>query len=418
MVYFLFVLYALVIGYFLPKIPFIQKSGLSPTTIRALYAIKLIAAIGWGYLNIQQFGNNSDPVALNNLAAKEHAFLLSDPIGFVEDLFTSPYGHYGNFFGSINSYWNDLDINIMAKTIALFNFITLGNYFVNVLLGVFLGFFGCIALLRLYKYIYTNHTFPILLGAFLIPSLLLYTASNSKDNVCFSLIALFSLGFYHGLKYGFGFKKIVLLVLIFVGLLLIRNHLALLMLPALLVWYIGVHRKISPLKISLITNSTLAILLTAFSILKPTINPAIIIANKQQAFLAIPAANSQLPVDTLNGTLTQLLTQAPQAINHGFFRPYVWESKNIFHLFLSAEVLAILILITIVLYQKRKSWHAVSPITMYGISIAVSMIILTGFITPNFSTIARYKCIVLPFLLIPFLVHFSYWPKSLLRIKF
>lgn len=417
MVYFLFVLYAMLIGYFLPKIPFIQKSELSAITIRALYAIKLIAAICWGYLNIQQYGNTSDPVALNNLAAKEHAFLLSDPIGFAKDLFTSPYGHYGNFFGSINSFWNDLDINIMAKTIAIFNFITLGNYYVNVLLGVFFGFFGCIALLRLYKYIYSNHTFAIVLGAFLIPSVLLYTASNSKDNVCFTLVALFSLGFYQGLKNGFGGMKIVLLGLMLVGLLLIRNHLALLMLPALLIWYVSEHKKRSPLSVSLITYSSLAILIGAASILKPSINPAIIIANKQQAFLAIPKANSQLSVDTLNGSFTQMLAQAPQAINHGFFRPYVWESKNIFHVYLSAEVLTIFLLLLFTLYQKRKRWHTISPLVFYGLSVAVSMIILTGYITPNFSTISRYKCIVLPFLLIPCLVHFSYWPKAFARIK-
>jgi hypothetical protein len=159
-------------------------------------------------------------------------------------------------------------------------------------------------------------------------------------------------------------------------------------------------------------------LLAIISIFKPAASPANIIAKKQQAFLAIPEANSQLPIDTLNGSLTQIIYQAPQAINHGFFRPYIWESKNSFHVLLSAEVLAILFLIAVVVSQKRKSWHTVSPLVVYGASIAVSMIILTGYITPNFNTIARYKCIMLPFLLIPFLVHFSYWPKALLRIRF
>ena len=418
MVYFLFVLYALLIGYFLPKIPFIQKSGLRPNTIRVLFAIKVLVCIAWGYINIHHLRGISDPVALNELASMEHEFLKSDPEGFLKDLFISPYGHYGNFFGSINSYWNDLDINIMAKTIALFNFITLGNYYINALLGIVFSFFGCIALVRLYTSIYTNSQFPIIVGAFLIPSLLLFTGSNCKDNVCYTLLALFSLEFYRGLKERFTFRKMALLGLIFVGLLLIRNHLALLMIPALFIWYVGHHRKISPLKMSLVTYGTLAILLAIISILNPAASPANIIAKKQRAFLAIPEANSQLPIDTLNGSLTQIIYQAPQAINHGFFRPYIWESKNSFHVLLSAEVLAILFLIAVVVSQKRKSWHTVSPLVVYGASIAVSMIILTGYITPNFNTIARYKCIMLPFLLIPFLVHFSYWPKALLRIRF
>ena len=389
-----------------------------PSSIRALFIIKLGVAVAWGYINIHHLGGASDPVALNLLAAKEHAFLRSNPAGFVKDLLVSPYGHYGNFFGSINSYWNDLDINIISKIIALFNFASTGNYYINALLGIFFSFFGHIALYRMYASAYPHLTLPIILGAFLIPTMLTFTSSNSKDNCCFTLMALTSFGFYQGLQYGFNYKKAIGLLLMFTGLLLIRNHIALLMVPALLAWFISNKYNMPAIKTFGWVYGLLALGVVITSVLSPSLNPARIIANKQAAFLAIPEAHSQLPMDTLNGSLAQLVQQTPQAINHGFLRPYLWEIHNIFNAALAAEVLVTLLLIAVVILGLKKNRFQPSPIVWYGIILSLTIILLTGFIAPNFNTIARYKSITLPFLLMPFLAHFKFWPKRLLQIKF
>lgn len=418
MAYILFALYTVIIGYFLPKIAFIKKSGLHPITIRVLYAIKVLVCVGWGYINIHHLDGISDPVALNDLAKMEHQFLTTDPKGFVVDLFSSPYHHYGNFFGSVNSYWNDLDVNILAKTIALFNFITLGNFYVNALLGVLFSFFGNIALFRMYTSNYATISFPLLFGSFLIPTMLVFTASNSKDNVCFTLLALCSFGFYQCLKYGFTVKKIILIFLMFAGLLLLRNHLALLLVPAFVVWYMIDKKNTPAFKTTVVVYGLMALLLLLLSILKPTLNPAQVIANKQQAFLALPEAKSQLPMDTLQGSFSEIIQFAPKAINHGFFRPYIWEVKNVFNTLLLIEILATLFLIAVVVYARRGHPQRPSALVLFGITVAVTMVILTGYTTPNYNTIARYKSILLPFLLIPFLFHFQHWPKWILRIKF
>ncbi|MEX1202088.1 MAG: hypothetical protein WEA59_02500 [Ferruginibacter sp.] len=418
MAYILFVLYAVIIGYLIPKISFIKKSGLRPITIRILYAIKVFAGVGWGYINIHYLNGVSDPVALNNLAMMEHQFLTSDPRGFIVDLFSSPYHHYSNFFGSANSYWNDLDVNILAKTIALFNFITTGNFYVNTLIGVLFSFFGNIALFRVYTSNYATISFAVVFGSFLIPTMLVFTASNSKDNVCFTLLALCTFAFYQCLKYGFTSKKIIFVFLMFLGLLLFRNHLALLMIPSFMIWYMVDKKNTSAFKIIAVVYGCMALLLLLLSIFKPSLNPAQIIAQKQQAFLAIPEAKSQLPMDTLHGSFLEIIQFAPTAINHGFLRPYIWEVKNVFNIFLCIEILATLFLMAFVLYIKRALLQHTSALVLFGITIAVTMIILTGYITPNFNAIARYKSTLLPFLLIPFLFHFPCWPKLFLRIKF
>jgi hypothetical protein len=64
----------------------------------------------------------------NNIMARtEHALLLKDPLHFITSLGTSSYGQYGNYFGSANSYWNDLEVNLLIKIIAIIDILTLGN---------------------------------------------------------------------------------------------------------------------------------------------------------------------------------------------------------------------------------------------------------------------------------------------------
>ncbi len=67
------------------------------------------------------------------------------PQYYLTNLFRDPYPDgVGNFFGSSDSYWNDLKGNIFVKLLSIFDILSFGHYYVNI---IFFSFILCSDLL-------------------------------------------------------------------------------------------------------------------------------------------------------------------------------------------------------------------------------------------------------------------------------
>jgi hypothetical protein len=407
--YFLFIIYLTSILYFIPRIAFIKNAGLKSSRIRTLFLLKVLVGVTWGFLNSTLADGTSDILAYNFWGWEEYQVLVNDPKAFLTNLFYANYPGYNNFFGSAGSFWNDLEANIIAKFLAPLNIISRGNYYINSLFFNFFCFFGHIAIYKIFAHIYKDKKIAVLIGCFLLPSTLLFTSGIGKDNVIFTLFCLFSYCIYFSLQNKFTVKRTLLALLCFTGILLIRNYVALLLIPPLLAMAMAHKLTLSPVKIFAGVYLLVLLVLASLS-LSTSINPAEVIAQKQKDFLAIPAARTQLPMDTLLPNTGSLIKNLPQAINHGLLRPYIWESKNVFDFLLALELLFYILLFVFLIATLKKTSQRPPPFVLFAFAVSLSVWLLNGYIVPNFNSLVRYRSIFLPFLLTPVLCHLiTFW---------
>ncbi len=174
--------------------------------------------------------DHSDYFGTNRYGIVEYNSMLHTPKLFFTDLFTSNYADNGEFFGSKNSYWNDLRFNIIYKILGLFNIFSRGNIYINTLFFNFFSFIGLVMLYRVFVNIYPEAKKAVIAGCFLLPSTLYFGSGLHKDLIVLLALSVICYALYFGVKNGFTIKKIIYLILSFGTILFIRNFIAVLFL--------------------------------------------------------------------------------------------------------------------------------------------------------------------------------------------
>ena len=415
MYYLLFLFYLIIGTYFVTRIPFIRKTGLSPKLIAILFVVKVLAGVAICWMS-QKFYPGNDYYGLNTDGIVEYKILLNDPQEFFVNIFRSPYKNgYTGFFNSIGSYWNDLRYNIILKLLAFCDIFSQGNFYINSLIFNFFGFFGPVALFRVFTDIYKNKKWAVLAGCFLLPSTLYFSSGLHKDLIIFTMLGLFCYGLYFSTVHRPGKRRLLVIVLSFISILFIRNYVAVALVPASLSLIIAIKKRIKPLLAFAGTYAIGFLLIFTLQFFIPAFQPLKVITQKQLDFFDLPTAKTELETNKLEPTVSSFLRNLPQAFNHGFLRPYIWESGTSFLLPLSFELLVYEFLFLFMIFSHRFRINLQRPYILFSFFFAISMLLITGYIVPNMGSILRYKSIFLPFLLVPVLCSIKI--KSLERTK-
>lgn len=352
---------------------------------------------GWA---VQQLYPGNDYWALHRYGVEENELLFKNPRLFFTSLFQSPYDHFGGFFDAIGSYWNYLRYNFIIKLLAIANIFSRGNFYINTLLLNAVVFPGFIALYRVFIHIYPSKKWPVIIGSFLLPSTLLYTSVVNKDLIVLFLIGLFTYAIYFNLFNKATIKRWLILLISFAGLLLMRNYVALAFIPALISLRISLNKKKQLLIfIGCYCGIVLMALLLQYFI--PAFQPLQMITQRQADFSEIPIANTQLTMPVLKPNLLSFITNLPVAFNHGFLRPFIWESSGISLLPFAIELFTYQILFVMLLTFSIKSAGKIHPFILMLLVLSLSLIIVTGYIVPNTSSIIRYRSNYLPLIITP-----------------
>jgi hypothetical protein len=358
----------------------------------------------------------SDTWRYFNLSTAETDWLLKDPIAFLKDIFFYNYTTSGNLFIAHNSYWNNLKDNIIIKIIAVINVFTFKNYYADVIFFNCFFFFGCIAFYRLLKEKISANTFVLTAFVFCIPSFLFWCSGLHKDGLIFMAIALCIFYFNEWLKRRKLFIKDVA-VFIFCALLLfaLRNFVLLLLLPALLTWYLC-HRF--PQKKIVIVGVIYCLIIVVFftaGFIYPDANFPAYIINKQNEFRVL-GGNSQLQLPVLYPTITSFINFLPVAIDIAFLRPHLTQTLNLLYLPAIAENIFLFVLIIYSVYKafsKRKQFAFTEDAKVFIICcfvFAISNLLLMGYTVTLTGAIVRYRSFVLPFIIAPLsiFIHINY----------
>lgn len=367
--------------------------------------------VGWA---TYKFAPDSDYWFFNKEGWDEHHRLVKSPLAFIRNITYSYYDTHNNFFGSENSFWNDLRGNILIKSIAILDLFTGGNYYINSIFFNLFGFFGCLALYRTFADVYPLKKIQVAIGCFLLPSTLLFSSGIHKDVVVFSMVAFYCYLLYFSLKEKFTFKRILLLVLTLLLILLMRSYVMIALIPASFAWIACAKKRVNPWVIFPSVYAGCVLLLSAMQLVRPSFQPLTVVTARQQAFFALPQARSQVALDTLQPAIGSFIENAPQALNNAVAKPYLFEFPGLLYLnafALEVIIYGLLLLLMIVFYER----HRTGPFPFFTIAFAFTIFMLVGYIVPNAGSIVRYRSIFYPLLLVPVFCHINF--KKLRRKK-
>lgn len=354
------------------------------------------------------FNDVTDYYVTNNYGIQEYHSLINTPRTFFTDLFSSTYTEKSEFFGSKASYWNDLRYNIIYKVLAFTDVLSRGNYYINSLFFNFVAFVGTVALYRVFIDIYPGKKWNVIIGCFLLPSLLFYSSGIHKDLIVFTALGIFCYCLYFSVENNFTVKRICLLLLSFLSILLIRNFVAVILLPCAIVWVVSKKYNLQPYKvfgILFITGIAATVFLHTYF---KKADPLMIVVNKQQAFFALGKANTNYQLDSLQPAAKSFITLTPTALRHSFLSPLPGEFDNIYTNLLSVEIIIYWLLFFLMLVFPAKNILKQNEFIVFGLVFTFLIFLFTGYITTNAGALIRYRSIYLPFLMAPVLCNINW----------
>jgi hypothetical protein len=324
--YLLFVVYLILFAWLVTKVKFFKLTGLSKPQLIIIFLLKMMAGIFYGWIGLYYGGlaQMQDTWAYHTSSIQESHLLFNNPAEYFTNLFNDPYeGGVKKFFDSNDSYWNDLKGNVFIKILSVFNVLSFGNYYVNVIFYSFITLFGAISIYRVMTDVFPGKKSQILLATFLLPSFLYWTSGLHKEGLLFTGISLVIYIIYFGFKEKrFGFKRLLGLIIGLLLILTLRNFIIIIILPAIMAWLLANKWP----KYGLVIFSSLYLLFGILFFTARYLNHRLdfpqAVVNKQQDFMKLKGGNSTIPIEQLEPTAISFLKNTPQAINLSTIRPY------------------------------------------------------------------------------------------------
>jgi hypothetical protein len=122
---------------------------------------------------------------------------------------------------------------------------------------------------------------------------------------------------------------------------------------------------------------------------------------RQQSFIEIgKAGNSTINIQPLHPTFKSFLNNAPEALDHTLFRPYLTELNNVLYVPFALEILLFEILFLVFVFCHKRMLP-INALIYFCLFFSLSMFLITGYTVPIIGAIVRYRSIYFIFLLLP-----------------
>jgi hypothetical protein len=403
--YLLFVAYLLLFAWLVTKTKFFTSTGFSNSQLIILFFIKIIAGIFYGWMG-RYYGNLAqmlDTWAYHQIGVSEYHLLTSNPYDYFTNIFHNPYAAgWGDLFGSSDSYWNDLKGNIFVKLLSVFDILSFGHYYVNVIFYSFISLFGPVAIYKVMHDVFPGKKLQVLLATFFIPSFIYWTSGIHKEGLIFLGLSLIIYHLYFGWKEKkYTLKRWLGILSGVVILFILRNFLMLLIVPAIFAWFLACRWPRYGLAIFTSVYLFFGVLFFTARYINPRFDFPQAVVEKQQAFLRMQGGASTIPIKELEPTFTSFLKNTPQAITLSFLRPFPGDVRHLLSLAASLEIDLLLILSLLFFLFRKKNGAGSRNVIYLCFFLAFSILLAIGFSINNLGAIVRYRSIIIPLLVIP-----------------
>jgi hypothetical protein len=401
--YLLFVVYLVLFSWLVTRVRFFNNSGLSQSQLIILFLLKVMAGIFYGWIGIYYGGlaQMSDTWGFHTNSVEEFKLLQTNPGEYLTNLFHNPYGGgFSQLFSGNESYWNDLKGNSFIKVLSIFNIFSFSHYYVNVIFYSFLTLFGPVAIYRVMTDVFPKRKIQVLLATFLVPSFYYWTSGIHKEGLIFLGIALIVYHVYFGLKQKkFGFKRILGIALGLFMLLLLRNFLIVVIVPAVFTWIIASYWPQRGLAIFSGLYCLFIILFFTVRYINPELDFPQAVVAKQQEFIQLKG-NTSVPIAELKPTAISFLKNTPEAFTLSTIRPYPSDVRHILSLAAATEINLLLLLFVLLLIFHRNGLQS-RVFIYFCLFFCFSLLLAIGFSVNNLGAIVRYRSICLPLFVVP-----------------
>lgn len=413
MEYLLFVIYLVLFAWLVTKVRFYNSLGLTKPQLVIIFLLKIIAGIFYGWIGIYYGGLAQmwDTWGYHANGLAEYKLLFNNPHEYFTNLFYDPYNSgFTKFLGTTDSYWNDLKGNAFIKILSIFDLLSFGNYYVNVIFYSFITMLGPLCTFKVFSDVFPKRKLAILIATICIPSFLYWTSGIHKEGLIFTGLGLIMYSIYFGAKEKkFGIKRILALLVGLLMILVLRNFIIIILIPAIFAWIISIKWSAKSLWVYASVYSFFILMFFLLGNISTRLNFPQAVVTKQKEFLKLGDGNSTVPITELEPTVTSFLKNTPQAFNLTLLRPYPSDVKHILSLAASIEVIVVLLFFVLFLFFYKNGIQS-KPFLYFCLFFSFTLLLAIGFSVNNLGAISRYRSIALPLLIAP-MVALTDWKR-------
>ena len=387
-------IYTCVCYFLLHKITRRDRPYLSSRQLAGSFIVKVLFGMVYGYLFMRFYGGD-DTWNYHTLSLVEYQKLLHHPLRFLHDTFSETGGSLSldAAYSTTNSFWSDFEEVVFVRMLVLFDVLSFGSYYVNVVLFCFIAYLGHLLMFRLLVNHFPSSAPLLRLGIFYFPVVLFWLSGIRKEGLLLLGMAT-ALYYFNKLMYQNTriLKHVLLCAAGLVMLWLIRNLVILCLAPALLAW--GLHQR-GRLR-GRFAYAGVYLLCTGLFFwghnLPGVPDLAQKLAERQYSFIALQG-NTRLRLDSLHASFSSYAKILPQALNHSFFQPYLWQSKSPLQLVSALDVFLFFGFLLLCLYHMGPDGLArlKSPLVASCLLTALAGYMVIGYTVPFPGAFVRYK---------------------------
>ncbi len=304
---------------------------------------------------------------------------------------------------------NGNDIWLLVKILFFINFLSLFSYGSTTIIFASLSFIGLWKAYSNLCKIYPKYTKHLLIGFFFIPSIVFWGSGVLKDTITLSCMGWLIYAFSNI----FIFKRRVLFSILITiissyFIIVLKPYILYVLLPCLLIWGQTNLKNLikgSFIKIILIPLIVLTISVSTFFVLQnisigagkydiDKLEQTLEGFQSWHGYLAETQDQSGYTLGEMEFTLLGYLKVAPAAFNVTFFRPYLWEIRNVPTLIGALESFLILLFFLYLLLKYRFQFFRImfkNKDILFMMIFAVIFGIVVGVSSYNFGALSRYK---------------------------
>jgi hypothetical protein len=312
----------------------------------------------------------------------------------------------------------------MVRITSVINIFGFNRYLLSSILISLIAFWGAWNMFKSFIIFFPKHHKAAFISIFLLPSVIFWSSGILKDTITFAALGIF---FYHFVKIFIQNKiSLISLITITVSAIIIyklKAYIILGFMPGIFIaLFINYKTKITNNIIRKVSSPILFIIIISigYILVVNMLNDSNkykidTLENRVEGFHSwhTTTGGSSYNLGDVEYTTTGIISKIPAALNVTFFRPYLWEARNITSLMGAIESFTLLILFIIVLWKNKLKWIIDSfKNSFLALAFIYSIVFgfAVGFTSYNFGALARYKVPVMPFFV--FLLLYYYYKNK------
>lgn len=403
----------------------------------AALMIKMASVMAFCIIYMTAYGGDTQSY-FHNMSVLRNLF-FEDPAKYfdivIHNIDKSKFYYFNWSTGYPNYMWKDSNSYLVARLLSPLAILTNNSFLISSLIVSILSFFGGWKLFLLFTRKYYDLKNEMAIACLYLPSVLFWGSGIMKDTIIVFCLAFILISIDKFTQFKFSIKQILIFTSSAWIIILIKPYVIIALIPCLIIWIsYDQYRKIAskfvryaltPIFIATIfvgvffIFSRLSTSLGSYGDVDSIIDRAKII--QEDLVRAEQYGENSFYIGEITGSTTNLMSLFPKAVMAGLFRPYIWESRNVFMLMSGVENFLILLLFINVFFRRKIRVVFLligkDPFLLGLLMFALFLAFGIGLSSSNFGALVRYRIPLMPMLVAGLFIIRHYYQDYLKSIQ-